>query len=54
MVAFLWRSLKYAGTVITAPSIFSPVLFSASDISFFRRMADRSQASYVLPNASKT
>ena len=42
MVAVLWKSLKYAGTVMTASSIFSPVAFSASAIRCLSSIALRS------------
>jgi hypothetical protein len=36
LVAFLWLSLKYAGTVITADVTASPRYFSASSLIFFK------------------
>ncbi|OPZ25052.1 MAG: hypothetical protein BWZ01_02660 [Deltaproteobacteria bacterium ADurb.BinA179] len=46
LVACLCESLKYAGTVITASSIFSPRYASASIFSFWRTMAEISGAAY--------
>ena len=43
-VACLWESLKYAGTVITAFSTFSPRYASASFFSFWSVIADISAA----------
>ncbi len=44
MVAVLWKSLKYAGTVMTASSTFSPVVLSASSMRCFRSIELRSSA----------
>src|SRR5919112_2954398 len=50
-VAWRWSSLKYAGTVITAPSTLSPRYASASVFSFCRIIALTSGGEYSLPPA---
>src|SRR3954469_22678382 len=51
LVAWRWSSLKYAGTVITAPSTLSPRYASASVFSFCRIIALTSGGEYSLPPA---
>ncbi|KUE74238.1 hypothetical protein AUQ37_05470 [Candidatus Methanomethylophilus sp. 1R26] len=53
MVALLWISLKYAGTVTTAPATWRPRLFSASSTRRLSSMAERSSAVYCFPMYSK-
>ena len=48
-VAFLALSAKYAGTLTTASSIFSPKKRSASSLSDFNTKADNSSAVKFLP-----
>ena len=48
LVAWRCVSSKYAGTVMTASVIFSPVYASASDLSFCRIIALISGGLYVL------
>src|SRR3712207_2561913 len=50
-VAWRWSSLKYAGTVMTAPSTLSPRYASASALSLARIIALTSGGLYSLPPA---
>src|SRR5271154_6350214 len=52
LVAWRWSSLKYAGTVITAPSTDSPKYASASVFSFCRIIAEISGGEGCSPPAS--
>ena len=52
LVAWRWSSLKYAGTVITAPSTDSPRYASASVFSFCRIIAEISGGECCSPPAS--
>ena len=50
IVAWRCASLKYAGTVITAPSILTLLAFSMSFTNSFKYKPDKSSDVYVLPS----